>query len=242
MRKDKSLKLTAKNNLPTHIAIIMDGNGRWAKKRGLPRWEGHNEGVKITKKIVKAASDLEIKYLSLYTFSKENWKRSRQEINHLLGLVQKYLKKEFQFYKDNNIRINHIGDKNELPKEIVRDIVDTEQETQSYKGLTVNLCLNYSGRYDIIQAVKKIIAAGISENIITEELINEYILTAGIPDPDLLIRTSGEMRISNMMLWQMAYTELCISDKFWPDFNEQDFLEIINNFQKRNRRFGGIVE
>ena len=230
------------NRLPVHIAIIMDGNGRWAKKRGLPRWEGHNKGVKITKNIVKTASDLGIKYLSLYTFSKENWKRSRQEVNHLLGLVQKYLKKEFQFYKDNNIRIKHIGDKSELPKQIVRDIEDTESETQGYEGLTVNLCLNYSGRYDIVQAVKKILAAGISEQNITEECISEFILTSGIPDPDLLIRTSGEMRISNMMLWQLAYSEICICEKLWPDFTEQDFIQILYNFQKRERRFGGNSE
>ena len=227
-------------NLPLHVAITMDGNGRWATNQNLPRTSGHNEGLKVAKRIVKAASDLGIKYLTLYVFSTENWKRAQEEVGFLMNLIHVHLKGELKFYKENKIRINHIGDLDSLPQSVQKDIIDSIEETKNYDGLTVNLAINYGGRDEIIRGIKKIIKCGYSENEITEELINENLDLPECPDVDLLIRTGGEQRLSNFMLFQVAYSEFYFTKVHWPAFNEKCLAKAILNYQKRNRRFGGL--
>jgi len=226
------------NNIK-HIAVIMDGNGRWAQQRGLPRTKGHSEGVARAKEVVLAAKDAGIEFLSLYTFSKENWKRASEEVNFLMGLIVSHLKKEFDFYVKNYIKIRHVGDRDGLPDDVLEAIDQVEKDTEGYQNTTtLLLALNYSGRYDIVQAINKIISSG-NKNI-TEKDINDFLLTNGVPDPELIIRTSGEYRLSNYYLWQASYSELIFSEKLWPDFGREDFYEAIDVFCKRDRRFGGV--
>jgi undecaprenyl diphosphate synthase len=220
-----------------HISFIMDGNGRWAKKRGLPRTAGHAEGVKKAKEVVLAVKDLGIPYVSMYTFSKENWKRSQDEVSFLMNLIVKHLEEEFDFYVRNEIAIRHIGDKEGLPDKVLKAIEKVEKDTINYKNNTVLLAINYSGKYDIIQAVNKVLEKK-TENI-SEADFNKYLLTAKYPEPDLIIRTSGEFRISNFFLWQSAYSEYYITDKLWPDIQKKDIIEAIDNYNNRERRFGG---
>ncbi len=221
-----------------HVAFIMDGNGRWAKLKGMPRNEGHRAGVQTAKQIVLAVKELGIPYVSMYTFSKENWKRSEKEVSFLMDLITYHLEKEFDFYIKNKIKIVHIGDRSGLAKKILKAIDRVEVETKDYENPTLLLNLNYSGKYDIIQAVNKIITSG-RYNIDENEFSN-YLLTSKYPDPDLIIRTSGEFRISNYYLWQSSYSEFFITDKLWPDFTKEDFLKIIENYKSRDRRFGGV--
>jgi undecaprenyl diphosphate synthase len=216
----------------------MDGNGRWAKLKGMPRNEGHRAGVQTAKQIVLAVKELGIPYVSMYTFSKENWKRSEKEVSFLMDLITYHLEKEFDFYIKNKIKIVHIGDRSGLAKKILKAIDRVEVETKDYENPTLLLNLNYSGKYDIIQAVNKIITSG-RYNIDENEFSN-YLLTSKYPDPDLIIRTSGEFRISNYYLWQSSYSEFFITDKLWPDFTKEDFLKIIENYKSRDRRFGGV--
>lgn len=218
----------------------MDGNGRWATHKGLKRTEGHREGVKTAKKIVLATKQLGIPYLSLYTFSKENWKRAKEEVSFLMNLIAYHFKKEFDFYIKNNIKIIHIGDKDGLPNNIIKIITKAEEESKNLSGLTLLLALNYSGKYDIIQAIKRIVNDGLDSKDIDETIFNSYLLTTTIPDPDLIIRTSGEFRISNYFLWQAAYSEFFVIDKYWPDFTEEDLIDIVNKYGNRERRFGAI--
>ena len=219
-----------------HISFIMDGNGRWAKKRFLPRTAGHSEGVKKAKEVVLTIKETGIPFMSMYTFSKENWKRSQDEVSFLMGLIIKHLEEEFEFYIKNRIRIRHIGDKNGLPEKVVKAIEKVERDTEEYDSLTLLLAINYSGKYDIIQAVNRLINEG--KNEIDEDEFSRYLLTAKYPDPDLIIRTSGEFRISNYFLWQLAYSEFYIVDKFWPDITREDIMKAISEFGNRDRRYG----
>lgn len=226
------------HNLPLHIAITMDGNGRWATLRNLPRTAGHDQGLKVAKNIVKAAADLGIKYLTFYVFSTENWKRAETEVNFLMNLIHIHIRNELDFYKENKIRINHIGNLEALPKNIQNDILNAINDTKDFTGLTVNLAINYGGRDEIVRGVKKIISTGIKTEDITEEIIKQNLDMPSAPDVDLLIRTGGEIRLSNFLLWHVAYAEQIYLDTLWPDYNPQEFEKNIVEFQQRNRRFG----
>lgn len=232
------------NNIPRHVAIIMDGNGRWAKKRGLIRSFGHRAGMEAVKRIVKASSKIGIKYLTLYAFSTENWRRPVNEINVLMNLLVEYLSKEITELNQNNVKINFIGDLTNIPNKCIKQIREAEELTKNNEGLVLNIALNYGGRNEIVNAVKKICKDAINNNIeitdIDENMVSRYLFTAGQPDPDLLIRPSGELRLSNFLLWQSAYSELWFSDILWPDFTEDDLYKAIEDYQKRDRRFGGI--
>lgn len=241
--KKKELK-NDNNILPSHIAIIMDGNGRWAKRRGLPRTVGHREGSNTLRKIVVACNKLGIKYLTLFAFSTENWKRPKSEVDALMSLLLEYLKNAENEIGGRNIKIRVFGDKKGLPVEIINQIKRVAISTGKNNGLTLNIALNYGSRDEILHGIKGIardVAAGtLKVEDISEETFSDRLYTAGIPDPDLLIRTSGEMRISNFLLWQLAYTEFWYTDVYWPDFNETHLMEAIREYQNRQRRFGGV--
>jgi len=224
--------------LPLHIAITMDGNGRWATQRKLPRTSGHDQGLHTVKRIVKAAADLGIKHLTLYVFSTENWKRAEEEVGFLMNLIHVHLKGELNFYKENNIRLNHIGDYEALPEKIKKDIADSIEDTKDFTGLTLNLAINYGGRDEIIRGVKNIISAGIKAEDITEKVISENLDMPSSPDVDLLIRTGGEQRLSNFLLWHVPYAEQVYTDTLWPDYTVEEFYSNVASYQKRNRRFG----
>ena len=241
-----TINITVDNlKIPKHIAIIMDGNGRWAKSRGLPRIAGHREGAKSIRKIVKKSSRIGVKYLTLYSFSIENWKRSDSEISGLMGLLRRYLKSEIVELHGNNVRFKVIGVRDNLDNDIVRLIEDAENMTERNTGLTLILALSYGGRQEIVAAVRNIAKSAelglIKSAAVDADVFAAYLDTAGIPDPDLLIRTSGEQRISNFLLWQLAYAELYFTNKFWPEFNEDDLIMAIENFQNRDRRFGATA-
>ncbi len=227
-----------KNNLPFHVAITMDGNGRWATQRKLPRSAGHDKGLHTVKTIVKAASDLGIKHLTLYIFSTENWKRTEAEVGFLMNLIHTHLKQELEFYKENGIKLNHIGDLSALPKNIQSDITDAINDTKDFPGMILNLAINYGGRDEIIRGIKKIIKSGTSEDQITEELISKSLDMPQSPDVDLLIRTGGEKRLSNFLLWHIPYAEQIYIDTLWPDYTVEQFYDNIEEFQSRSRRFG----
>lgn len=230
------------NDLPVHIGIIMDGNGRWAKNRKLPRTAGHKEGLTSAKKIVAAAAKLGIKYITLYTFSTENWKRAQEEVGYLMGLIKGHLRAEFEFYKKNGIRIEHIGDLNGLSPDIRDEILKAKDDTASFTGTTCVLAINYGSKDEIVRGIKKIIDSKVSSEEITTELVSKSLDVKELPDVDLMIRTGGEKRLSNFLLWQCAYSEFVFSDTLWPDYNEEEFFSAIEQFQKRNRRFGGVPE
>ncbi|MDR0718654.1 MAG: di-trans,poly-cis-decaprenylcistransferase [Treponema sp.] len=232
------------SKIPLHVGIIMDGNGRWAKKRGQIRTQGHLEGLKAAKRVVKAASAMGISYLTLYTFSTENWKRTADEVGFIMGLVKQYLRGEFDFYRENGIRIRHAGDKNGLPRDIQKELEKVLEETKDFKGLQVILALNYGGRDEIARALSRMIKdqgakPGLfSAEPVKTELIGRYLDNPDVPDPDLIIRTAGEFRTSNFLLWEGAYSEYYISDKLWPDWGEEDLEKAVDSFGKRERRFG----
>ena len=223
-----------------HIGIIMDGNGRWAEERGKPRTFGHSEGVRTAKRIAKAASDMGIEYLSLYTFSTENWKRSEKEVKFLMQLLKKHLREQLSFYRENNIRVVHSGSLDRLPKAIQKEILDVEDLTRDMTGMVGNLVINYGGRDEIVRAVQKLRDKGETE--ITEEKLSGAMDHPEIPDPDLIIRTGGEFRISNFLLWESAYSELYFSKKYWPDWQVEDLKEALDAYATRNRRYGGVTE
>ena len=227
-----------KENLPRHVAITMDGNGRWATQRKLPRTSGHNEGLKTAKKIVKAAADLGIENLTLYVFSTENWKRAEQEVGFLMNLIHTHLKGELDFYKENKIRINHIGDISALPKNIQKDLTECIEDTKDFTKLNLNLAINYGGRDEIIRGVKKALNDGIDFNSFNESDFSKYLDMPHCPDVDLLIRTGGEKRLSNFLLWHVAYSEFEYTDTLWPDYSVEEFYKHIESFTKRERRFG----
>lgn len=226
------------SKLPAHIAIIMDGNGRWARNKGRPRIFGHREGTKRVHEIVEECSKLNINVLTLYAFSTENWIRPKSEVYALMSLLKNYLKKELPTILKHNIRLKAIGDISKLPKSVSNELETSISKTENNTGMVLNLALNYGSRQEIVRAVNKLIEEGKKE--ITEELINMNLDTKNLPDPDLLIRTSGEMRLSNFLLWQIAYTELYVTDVLWPDFKQKNLFDAIINYQSRQRRFGGV--
>ncbi|QTQ13959.1 di-trans,poly-cis-decaprenylcistransferase [Treponema parvum] len=227
--------------LPVHIGIIMDGNGRWAKNRKLPRTFGHKEGLTAAKKIVAEAAKLGIRYVTLYTFSTENWKRTQEEVGYLMNLIKGHLRAEFEFYKQNGIRIKHIGDLSGLSEDIQTEIVKAMEETSAFTGMTVVLAVNYGGRNEIIRGIKKLSAEDEDFEALTEERLSRAFDIPELPDVDLLIRTGGEYRLSNFLLWHAAYAELLFTDTLWPDYNEDEFKKNIIEYQKRNRRFGAVL-
>lgn len=226
--------------VPEHVAIIMDGNGRWAKKRGLPRTAGHKEGLTSAKKIVAAAAKLGIKYVTLYTFSTENWKRAQEEVGYLMGLIKGHLRAEFEFYKKNGIRVEHIGNIDGLPEDVKSEIINAKKDTEHFTGTTCVLAINYGSRDEIVRGVKKIIASGTGADSVTEDLISQSLDIPSLPPVDLMIRTGGEERLSNFLLWQCAYAEFIFTDTLWPDYNEEEFFDDVAKYQQRNRRFGAV--
>ena len=245
---DKKLQEELKQSgaIPTHIAIIMDGNGRWAKRRGLPRIAGHSEGVESVRDAVEACGQLGVKYLTLYAFSTENWKRPREEVSMLMRLLMSALRDETDKLHRNNVRVHTIGNTASLPREVGDELRDAIETTKNNTGLNLYLALSYSGRWDITSALKQIAVdlrqSTLKPEEIDENLISHYLSTKDVPDPDLLIRTSGELRISNFLLWQLAYSEIFISDCFWPDFRRTELYRAIADFQRRERRFGMVSE
>lgn len=235
-----SIKDTLK--IPQHVGIIMDGNGRWAKKRNLPRSFGHKQGVETIREIVKECDKMGIKYLTLYAFSTENWSRAQDEINTLMKLLVEYLRNEFKELNENGVVINHIGDISKLPKICQDELISAYERTKNNTGVVMNLALNYGGRHEIVRAVNKIVkdikSGKVSEEI-TEQMIANYLDTSGMPDPDIIVRPSGEYRLSNFLIWQSAYSEFWYSDICWPDFKREHLQKVVLDYQKRDRRFGG---
>jgi undecaprenyl diphosphate synthase len=228
-------------DIPRHVGIIMDGNGRWARQRSLIRTQGHLEGLKAAKRVVKAASDRGIRYLTLYAFSTENWKRAADEVGFIMGLVKQYLRDEMDFYRQNGIRIRHAGDAAGLPRDIAGEIAGAVADTQGFNGMQVILALNYGGRDELVRAVRKAAAQGQEMAAVSEQDIAACLDNPDVPDPDLIIRSAGEYRTSNFLLWEGAYAELYVSEKFWPDWTGGDLDEAIDRYCGRERRFGGIV-
>ncbi len=239
-------EVKSKGNIPKHIAIIMDGNGRWAKKRNLTRIAGHQRGVETVRIIVEACVALGVNVLTLYTFSTENWKRPKVEVSTLMKLIVKSLKKETDELNKNNIKLTTIGDKNSLPELVRKELDNAIAKTANNSKMILNLALSYGGRWELVEAVKNIstqvLTGKISIDAINEELVSNNLTTAGLPNPDLLIRSGGEFRISNFLLWQIAYSEIYITDTLWPDFKCKQLLEAIKDYQKRERRFGLLSE
>lgn len=243
-KKNNVSNMPSSEGLPYHVAIIMDGNGRWAKRRGMPRIAGHRAGMETVKKITQVASDLGIRVLTLYAFSTENWKRPEQEVDFLMKLPQEFLGLELDSLIRNNVRVQIIGEVEALPGHTRNSVLNAVAKTSTNTGMVLNIALNYGSRAEILEAIK-LIAADVNNGVlsiedITEEAVSSRLLTDGIPDPDLLIRTSGELRLSNFLLWQCAYTELWFTDIFWPDFTSDHLYEAIRAYQKRGRRFGGL--
>ena len=230
------------DRLPSHIAVIMDGNGRWAAQRNLPRVEGHRAGIESVREVVEGSARLGIKVLTLYAFSVENWKRPVTEVSVLMSLLKRYLRLELKTLLGNNIRFRVIGREDELAPDVRTELKMAEEQTATNSGMLFNIALNYGGRAEIVEAVRRMMASGVSPEQLDEQRFSEFLYTAGQPDPDLLIRTSGEMRVSNFLLWQIAYAEIWVTDTLWPDFRKRDLLEAVLAYQKRDRRYGGIHE
>jgi undecaprenyl diphosphate synthase len=224
--------------LPEHIGIILDGNGRWAKARNMPRTRGHREGLEAAKRIVLAASEFRVPFLSLYVFSTENWKRTNDEVTFLMSLIKKHLKSEYNFYRENGIRVIHSGNITGLPDDVQEEIRTVTRDTADFTGLTVNLCINYGGQDEIIRAVNRHMEKHPGESV-TKESLDSFLDNPAVPPADYIIRTGGELRISNFLLWESAYAELYFSDKYWPDWDSEDLKDALQAFQERNRRFGG---
>jgi len=232
--------------LPRHVAVILDGNGRWAQKRHLPRIAGHRSGTQSARTTIETCARLKIETLTLYAFSVENWRRPKTEIDFLMALLREYLRKEMPLIQKNNIRMRFLGRMDELPAGVQNDVRDAMEKTAGNKGMVLCVALNYGGRAEIVDAMNAILSErnghGTSEDKVTEEQLSQHLYTEGLPDPDLLIRTSGEMRVSNFLLWQIAYAEIFVTETLWPDFNRARLLESLLEFQKRERRYGGIRE
>ncbi len=227
--------------LPRHVAVIMDGNGRWAGQRGLARIEGHKAGSESVREATETCARLGVSYLTLYAFSKENWKRPRQEVVRLWGLLRTYLRKDGRTLDENGLRFRVIGDRDGIPRTAMAEVERLEKRTAANGRMTLVLALNYGGRAEILEAVRRILKGGkVRSGDLDEDLFASFLSTVGLPDPDLLIRTSGEMRVSNFLLWQIAYTELWVTPVLWPDFQRKDLLQAVVDYQKRDRRFGDV--
>jgi undecaprenyl diphosphate synthase len=234
------------NRLPQHIAVIMDGNGRWAQRRHLPRISGHRAGVQSARTVIETCARLNIPALTLYAFSMENWRRPKAEIDFLMRLLREYLRKELPVIHRNNIRLLVIGRPDQLPEAVRTDVERAMQQTSGNSGMQLAVALNYGGRAELVDAFNRILDRvrnnGLANARVDEEMISQHLYTAGLPDPDLLIRTSGEMRVSNFLLWQIAYAEIYVTETLWPDFTRAQLLEALLDFQKRERRYGGLAE
>lgn len=243
-RQTKQLESIRSGKIPEHIAIIMDGNGRWAKKRGLPRVAGHRQGMEAIKRCLEGLREIEVKYLTLFAFSTENWRRPKAEVDFLMDLPGQFINRELDTIMENNIRLGIIGDVSGLPRHTQSAVAEGIQATKDNTGLVLNFALNYGAREEILQAARQLYqdfkARNLNPEAITSEDFEDRLYTRGMPCPDLVIRTSGEIRISNFMLWQIAYSELCFLDILWPDFNQYHLYKAIEQFQRRHRRFGGI--
>jgi undecaprenyl diphosphate synthase len=244
MSEHARLSAEALANLPTHVAIIMDGNGRWAKSRGLPRVEGHRNGVESVRSIVRVAGEVGVKYLTLYAFSVENWNRPKDEVDTLMRYLARFLKNEIGELNRNNVRLEAIGQIWRLPEAVQQQLEKTKAALSKNNGLTLILALSYGGRTELVEATRAI-SAKVKEGLvepaeITERLFSEYLYTRHYPDPDLLIRTSGEMRVSNFLLWQISYAEFVVTQTLWPDFRKAQFFEALEEYARRHRRFGGL--
>ena len=227
--------------VPRHVAIIMDGNGRWATQRGLPRVAGHRAGTENIRRIIERFNDHGVQYLSLYAFSTENWNRPAPEVQALLRLLGRFIKREIDNFQKNGIRLQHLGHLETLPPGLQRQVKEAVDLTRDNTKLTLNICFNYGGRDDIVVALQRIIEEGIPAEEVTEELISRYLYSAGTPDPDLVIRTAGEQRVSNFMLWQSAYAEFYFTDTYWPDFGREDIDLALSEYGRRKRKFGGLL-
>jgi undecaprenyl diphosphate synthase len=237
--------MTAENQnikIPTHVGLIMDGNGRWATQRGLPRLAGHKAGVENVKPTVLAAKKFGIKYLTFYAFSTENWKRPQDEVSGIMNLLSIFIDREVNNLHKEGVRILHIGRRERLDQSLRKKIEGAIELTKNNTTITVQMGLDYGGRDEITQAVRKIVTSGVSLEEVTEELISQNLYTAGIPDPDLVIRTSGEMRTSNFLIWQSAYAEWIFPETYWPDFTEEVFWQMLEEYSRRDRRFGGLSQ
>ena len=234
------------NNIPTHIAVIMDGNGRWARRRGLPRTMGHRAGMDSLRAVVRALDSVGVKYLTVYAFSTENWKRPKEEVGMLMSLIREYIYKELMALHRQKVKISILGDVKGLPDDVQKKVAEAMEKTKDNPGMRFNIALNYGGREEILRAVRclaeRVQEGALQPQDITGEVLAEFLYTAEIPDPDLIVRTSGEMRLSNFLLWQGAYSELVVTERLWPDFREEDAFEAIREFQMRQRRFGGLIE
>ncbi|MFC4598975.1 isoprenyl transferase [Cohnella hongkongensis] len=237
-------ELPTGDNIPRHVAIIMDGNGRWAKTRGLPRIAGHHSGMKAVKRITKAADRVGVEVLTLYAFSTENWKRPKAEVEFLMKLPQEFLSIELEELIDNNVQVRMMGHREQLPPHTVEAVEEAVRQTANNTGLILNFALNYGSRHEMLEAVKEVArqaAAGqLDPDALKEDDFEKRLLSSGLPDPDLLIRTSGELRLSNFMLWQLAYSEFWFTDVYWPEFGERHLYEAIREYQRRARRYGGL--
>ncbi len=236
--KGKVESLLTQGKLPRHIVVIMDGNGRWANRKGFDRISGHKEGMKSVKSVVKASRELGIKAVTLFAFSAQNWKRPKSEVDALMKLLKEYLIKEVNRLVEKEIKLNAIGRLWELPSDVHEVLVKTMEKTKLCKKMTLTLALSYGGREEIIDAIKKIISDGISPEDLDEDSFSKFLYTSNLPEPDLLIRTSGEIRLSNFLLWQLAYTEIYVTKTLWPDFKKKHLIRALINYQNRERRFG----
>ena len=243
-RQDQDIQeMVQKDKVPGHIAIIMDGNGRWAVEKGLPRKEGHRRGVETVRSVVKNSNELGIKVLTLFAFSTENWRRPVGEINYLMSLPEIYFKSELPELMRNNVKVNLLGSKERLPGKVQKTIDEGAEATKNNTGMILNFALNYGARTEIIKAVNRLLVdakEGKISGTVDEAVFEKYLYTASLPDPDLLIRTSGELRISNFLLWQLAYSELWFTDVYWPDFSKRHLLNAVYDYQQRKRRFGKV--
>jgi undecaprenyl diphosphate synthase len=242
-RESELQNLIDPDKLPVHVAIIMDGNGRWATEQNLPRREGHRQGVETVRSVVRFSNEIGIKVLTLFAFSTENWQRPAWEVNYLMGLPEKYFQTEMPELMRNNVRVRLIGDAGRLPRKVQKAVRDGSEETKNNTGMILNFALNYGSRSEILAAVSNLLNDAGNGKItqpVTEKLFSTYLYTSGLPDPDLLIRTSGEKRISNFLLWQLAYSELWFTDVYWPDFSRLHLLEAVYDYQMRKRRYGKV--
>jgi undecaprenyl diphosphate synthase len=246
LEEERLLRNLDADRLPQHIAVIMDGNGRWAQRRHLPRVAGHRAGVQSARTVIETCARLGIPALTLYAFSMENWRRPKAEIDFLMRLLREYLRKELPVIHQNNIRMLVIGRPDQLPGEVRADIDRAMEQTAGNTGMKLAVALNYGGRAELVDAFNRILDRvrnnGLANARVNEEMISQYLYTAGLPDPDLLIRTSGEMRVSNFLLWQIAYAEIYVTETLWPDFSRSQLYEALLDFQKRERRYGGLAE
>ena len=232
--------LPAIDQVPAHVAIIMDGNGRWAKKRGLPRLSGHHAGTENLRRIIRACVEFGVKYLTIYAFSTENWGRPHEEVEGLMHILEDVIDKELNELNDEGVQINHLGRLEQLSPRLQKKVAKAVESTKSNSRLILNVAFNYGGRDELVQAIQQIIREGVPAEAITPELVNRYLYTAGVPDPDLIIRTSGELRISNFLIWQAAYSEWYVTPVFWPDFGKEEFRKALNEYAQRDRRYGGV--